>query len=181
METPTASQLLLFGGVDVTVWHAPDRVVRGEILDRDMRRGTYLSDALVLGYRHYEAIPDMSEGFRQRLSLARARIDEVSFTARKVLTTRGILGVEGRGGAGWDSARDAFMWRAGAGLELAATQSSRLSLSYDFANESVVVWYALHIHHLPRTEDWPGMPVEWAGFTLRPRDFLDASPVRPKK
>jgi tetratricopeptide (TPR) repeat protein len=136
METPTASQLLLFGGVDVTVWHAPDRVVRGEILDRDMRRGTYLSDALVLGYRHYEAIPDTSEGFRQRLSLARARIDELSFTARKVLTTRGILGVEGRGGAGWDSARDAFMWRAGAGLELAATPSSRLSLSYDFANES---------------------------------------------
>jgi primary-amine oxidase len=44
----------------------------------------------------------------------------------------------------------------------------------------VVLWYALHLHHLPRTEDWPGMRVEWASFTLRPRDFLDASPVRAK-
>jgi len=50
--------------------------------------------------------------------------------------------------------------------------------SIDGAN--VVLWYALHLHHLPRTEDWPGMRVEWASFTLRPRDFLDASPVRAK-
>jgi primary-amine oxidase len=46
--------------------------------------------------------------------------------------------------------------------------------------QDVVVWYVLHLHHLPRTEDWPGMPVEWVGFTLKPRDFLDASPVKPK-
>jgi primary-amine oxidase len=48
-------------------------------------------------------------------------------------------------------------------------------------NENVVLWYVLHVHHIPRTEDWPGMPVEWVSFTLRPRDFLDASPVRPSK
>jgi len=47
-------------------------------------------------------------------------------------------------------------------------------------NQNVVVWYALHLHHCPRTEDWPGMPVEWVGFTLKPRDFLDSSPVQPK-
>jgi primary-amine oxidase len=47
-------------------------------------------------------------------------------------------------------------------------------------NTNVVLWYVLHLHHLPRTEDWPGMRVEWASFTLRPRDFLDASPVRAK-
>jgi primary-amine oxidase len=50
--------------------------------------------------------------------------------------------------------------------------------SIDGAN--VVLWYVLHLHHLPRTEDWPGMRVEWASFTLRPRDFLDASPVKAK-
>ena len=44
---------------------------------------------------------------------------------------------------------------------------------------NVVVWYALHVHHIPRTEDWPAMPVEWAGLLLRPRDFLDTSPVQP--
>ena len=47
-------------------------------------------------------------------------------------------------------------------------------------NQDVVVWYAIHSHHIPRTEDWPGMPVMWVGFTLKPRDFLDSSPVRPK-
>lgn len=47
-------------------------------------------------------------------------------------------------------------------------------------NQNVVLWYALHLHHNPRTETWPGMPVDWGGFTLRPRDFLDESPVRPK-
>jgi primary-amine oxidase len=46
--------------------------------------------------------------------------------------------------------------------------------------KNVVLFYALHLHHLPRTEDWPGMPVEWARFTLKPRDFLDKSPVQPK-
>jgi primary-amine oxidase len=50
----------------------------------------------------------------------------------------------------------------------------------DVEGKNVVLFYALHLHHLPRTEDWPGMPVEWAGFTLKPRDFLDKSPVRPK-
>jgi primary-amine oxidase len=46
--------------------------------------------------------------------------------------------------------------------------------------QDVVVWYVLHMHHIPRTEDWPNMPVEWAGFMLKPRDFLDSSPVQPK-
>ena len=44
----------------------------------------------------------------------------------------------------------------------------------------MVLWYALHLHHLPRTEDWPGMRVDWGSFMLRPRDFLDASTVKAK-
>ena len=46
--------------------------------------------------------------------------------------------------------------------------------------QDVVVWYVLHVHHIPRAEDWPAMPVDWVGFTLKPRDFLDSSPVTPK-
>lgn len=45
---------------------------------------------------------------------------------------------------------------------------------------NVVLYYALHLHHIPRTEDWPGMPLDWHGFMLRPRDFLDGSPVLAK-
>jgi primary-amine oxidase len=48
------------------------------------------------------------------------------------------------------------------------------------AHHDVVVWYVLHVHHIPRTEDWPDMPIEWVGFTLKPRDFLDKSPVNPQ-
>lgn len=47
--------------------------------------------------------------------------------------------------------------------------------------QDVVVWYAMHVHHLPRSEDWPAMPVELAGFTLQPRDFLDGSPINARK
>lgn len=46
--------------------------------------------------------------------------------------------------------------------------------------QDVVVWYVLHVHHIPRTEDWPAMPVDWVGFVLKPRDFLDSSPVTPQ-
>jgi primary-amine oxidase len=44
----------------------------------------------------------------------------------------------------------------------------------------VVIWYVLHVHHVPRTEDYPAMPIDWVGFLLKPRDFLDASPLSPK-
>jgi primary-amine oxidase len=46
--------------------------------------------------------------------------------------------------------------------------------------QDVVLWYVLHVHHTPRTEDYPAMPIEWVGFVLKPRDFLDASPLTPK-
>jgi primary-amine oxidase len=44
----------------------------------------------------------------------------------------------------------------------------------------IVLWYALHVHHIPHSEQYPAMPVEWVSFQLVPRDFLDASPLQPK-
>ncbi|MQA12742.1 MAG: primary-amine oxidase [Pseudonocardiaceae bacterium] len=41
----------------------------------------------------------------------------------------------------------------------------------------VVVWYTLGSHHSPRLEDWPVMPVQYAGFTLAPDGFFDHSPA----
>lgn len=46
--------------------------------------------------------------------------------------------------------------------------------------QDVVLWYALHVHHSPRTEDWPAMPVVYSGFEMMPRDVLDRSPLNPK-
>jgi primary-amine oxidase len=48
-------------------------------------------------------------------------------------------------------------------------------------NQAVVVWYWLCMHHLPRSEDWQLQPMVWRSFELMPRDFLDASPLRPAK
>jgi primary-amine oxidase len=44
-------------------------------------------------------------------------------------------------------------------------------------NTDVVVWYTLGSHHIPRPEDWPVMPVERAGFALKPAGFFDANPA----
>ncbi len=40
-------------------------------------------------------------------------------------------------------------------------------------NTDVVVWYTFGVNHVPRPEDWPVMPVEYAGFTLQPFGFFD--------
>ena len=41
----------------------------------------------------------------------------------------------------------------------------------------VVLWYSLGSHHAPRPEDWPVMPVAYAGFLLQPAGFFAANPA----
>jgi primary-amine oxidase len=41
----------------------------------------------------------------------------------------------------------------------------------------VVLWYVFGIHHVPRVEDWPIMPVDTVSFWLRPAGFFDANPA----
>jgi primary-amine oxidase len=42
---------------------------------------------------------------------------------------------------------------------------------------SIVVWYTFGVTHVPRPEDWPVMPVEYAGFQLVPVGFFDHNPA----
>ncbi|MXX80960.1 MAG: primary-amine oxidase [Chloroflexi bacterium] len=40
----------------------------------------------------------------------------------------------------------------------------------------VVLWYTVGMNHLVRPEDWPVMPVQRAGFSLKPWGFFDRNP-----
>jgi len=44
-------------------------------------------------------------------------------------------------------------------------------------NTDIVVWHTFGVTHVPRPEDWPVMPVEYAGFTLVPNGFFDGNPA----
>jgi primary-amine oxidase len=43
--------------------------------------------------------------------------------------------------------------------------------------KDVVVWHCFGVTHAPRLEDWPVMPVEKTGFSLKPSGFFDRSPA----
>lgn len=38
-------------------------------------------------------------------------------------------------------------------------------------------WSTLGSHHAPSPEDWPVMPVAYAGFALQPAGFFDRNPA----
>ncbi len=44
-------------------------------------------------------------------------------------------------------------------------------------NTGIVLWYTVGAHHIARVEDWPVMPVSYAGFMLRPNGFFEHSPA----
>ena len=44
-------------------------------------------------------------------------------------------------------------------------------------DRDIVVWYTFGVTHVPRPEDWPVMPVEYAGFQLLPVGFFDGNPA----
>jgi Cu2+-containing amine oxidase len=40
-----------------------------------------------------------------------------------------------------------------------------------------VLWYVFGIHHIPRPEDWPVMPVDTVAFWLKPAGLFDRNPA----
>ena len=59
----------------------------------------------------------------------------------------------------------------GAGLPAYTAQDRSID------GEHIVLWHTFGLTHYPRIEDWPIMPVDTAGFKLRPDGFFDRSPV----
>ena len=53
----------------------------------------------------------------------------------------------------------------------------RYSRGRNIENTDIVVWHTFGLTHIPRPEDWPVMPVEYAGFNLTPVGFFERSPA----
>ncbi|NEK58416.1 primary-amine oxidase [Geodermatophilus sabuli] len=45
------------------------------------------------------------------------------------------------------------------------------------ADTDIVLWHVFGIHHVPRPEDWPVMPVDTVSFSLAPSGFFDRNPA----
>ncbi|MEM9613988.1 MAG: primary-amine oxidase [Actinomycetota bacterium] len=59
----------------------------------------------------------------------------------------------------------------GAGLPAYAAQDRPIE------DTEIVVWHTFGVTHVPRPEDWPVMPVEYAGFSLVANGFFDGNPA----
>ena len=71
----------------------------------------------------------------------------------------------------WPAGRYPNAHAGGAGLP-AYTADDR---SID--GEDLVLWHTFGLTHIPRPEDWPIMPVDYAGFWFKPYGFLDVNPA----
>jgi tetratricopeptide (TPR) repeat protein len=135
-DKPQATQELLFAGGDFVMWNNPLHLLRGEVVDDRMIRRTYLSDAAILSYRHYELFTDSEPAFDVRIGLAqRAAINNLSLVFRKVLAG-GRFGFDLRGGGGYDNIRQRTLSQGGLSLLITPTWSSRIMVSYDVAHET---------------------------------------------
>ncbi|MGV8871193.1 MAG: primary-amine oxidase [Rhodococcus sp. (in: high G+C Gram-positive bacteria)] len=47
----------------------------------------------------------------------------------------------------------------------------------DVEGKDLVLWHTFGLTHFPRPEDWPVMPVDYAGFKLKPVGFFDRNPA----
>ncbi|MFE7835098.1 primary-amine oxidase [Streptomyces sp. NPDC057474] len=59
----------------------------------------------------------------------------------------------------------------GAGIPAFVAQDREL------VGTDVVLWHTFGVSHAPRLEDWPVMPVDYVGFTLKPEGFFDRNPA----
>jgi len=52
-----------------------------------------------------------------------------------------------------------------------------ISKNRRLVDEDIVLWHTFGVTHIPRPEQWPVMPVEYAGFMLVPVGFFDRNPA----
>ncbi|MEV8273037.1 primary-amine oxidase [Microbacterium sp. NPDC077184] len=94
-----------------------------------------------------------------------------SVAARATFATKHLWGTAYDRDERWPGGRYPNGHQGGAGLP-AYTADDR---SID--GEDLVLWHTFGLTHVPRPEDWPIMPVDYAGFWLKPYGFFDVNPA----
>ncbi|HCX84881.1 MAG TPA: tyramine oxidase [Micrococcales bacterium] len=90
---------------------------------------------------------------------------------RATFATKHLWGTRHADDELWPAGRYPNAHEGGAGLP-AYTSADR---SLD--GEDLVLWHTFGLTHIPRPEDWPIMPVDYAGFWFKPYGFLDVNPA----
>ncbi|WP_411283384.1 primary-amine oxidase [Lapillicoccus sp.] len=110
----------------------------------------------------------------------------------KLVPGENVLPLQREGSQAWDRAQFAYKH-----LWVTAYEADQMYAAGDYPNQSnkpgglpefvkadrflddqdVVIWYSFGAHHVVRPEDWPVMPVSYAGFHLKPVSFFDGNPA----
>ena len=70
-----------------------------------------------------------------------------------------------------------FVNQHAGGAGLPTWTAADRALDEDGRGADVVLWHTFGLTHVPRPEDWPIMPVDYAGFRLMPVGFFDRNPT----
>lgn len=94
-----------------------------------------------------------------------------SVAARATFATRHLWATQHESGQLWPAGRYPNAHQGGSGLPEYAAGDRSLD------GEDIVLWHTFGLTHFPRPEDWPIMPVDYAGFWFKPYGFLDQNPA----
>lgn len=94
-----------------------------------------------------------------------------SVAARATFATKHLWATQHQDGQIWPAGRYPNAHQGGSGLP----EYSAGDRSLD--GEDIVLWHTFGLTHFPRPEDWPIMPVDYAGFWFKPNGFLDQNPA----
>lgn len=131
-----ANQEFGAAGLDFVLHSSYGRLARAQVFNDQWTAPSLQAQSIVLSYRHYEQSTDSPFGPRLLL-VDRSRLDELSGRAQLVVDDGGWLSVAAVAGAGYDSIRSLWQWRAGGQILFSPLARARLSLSYELTSETV--------------------------------------------
>ncbi len=94
-----------------------------------------------------------------------------SVAARAAFATKHLWGTAYDSHERWPAGRYPNAHSGGAGLPEYTSDDRSLD------GADLVLWHTFGLTHIPRPEDWPIMPVDYAGFWFKPYGFNDVNPA----